>query len=282
MYLKAHAKINIVLNVLGKRRDGYHNLDMVVLPINLHDTIVTSRIFSKKKNSGILINDVPTIYPNDICGKVIRLMMDKYNIKKKYEFAIYKEIPSEAGLGGGSSDAASIFHFYNKKFKLNISNEEAIKMLLPFGADIPFFIINKPARVQGIGEIVKPINIKNDYYVLIVKPKAGLKTKDVYEGLNDFKLTIYNVDNVIKGLETGDDNLLEKSVGNILEIPAMKLCPKVKEIKEYLLAQGFKIVLMSGSGTATFALCKDIDKIEKVVAKLKSLNYNAFYTKVIK
>lgn len=282
MYITAFAKINLTLNVLNKREDGYHNLDMVVLPIALKDVIATNRIFSKKKDIQILVNDKPTIFPNDICGKVIKLMMQKYNITKKYEFSIYKTIPMEAGLGGGSSNAAAIFKFYNKKFKLNISNEEAIKMLLPIGADIPFFIYNKPARVSGIGEKIVPITIKNKYHMLIVKPQAGLSSKEVYEELDNLNIPVYDIDSVIKALASGDDALLAKSVGNVLEIPAMKKCAKIKEVKDYLLAKDFPITLMTGSGTAVFSLSQDKDKVIRMVNELKRLNYNAFYTTIIK
>lgn len=281
MYLKANAKINIALNVVGKKEDGYHLLDMVVLPIKLYDVIATSRL-NKKSENRIMINDIATIFPNDICGNVIKCISKKYNIDKKYEFAIYKNIPMESGLGGGSSDAATIFRFYNKKFKLNISNEEAIKMLLPYGADIPFFIINKPARIKGIGEIITPIKIKKDYYVLIVKPKAGLVTKEVYRAIDNMNIPTYDIDAVIRALETGDDDLLAKSIGNALEMPAINMCPKISEIKEYLKSKGFAITLMSGSGTAVFSLSHDKDKIIQTINELKSLNYNAFYTTIIK
>lgn len=281
MYLKANAKINIALNVVGKKEDGYHLLDMVVLPIKLYDVIATSRL-NKKSENRIMINDIATIFPNDICGNVIKCISKKYNIDKKYEFAIYKNIPMESGLGGGSSDAATIFRFYNKKFKLNISNEEAIKMLLPYGADIPFFIINKPARIKGIGEIITPIKIKKDYYVLIVKPKAGLVTKEVYRAIDNMNIPTYDIDAVIRALEIGDDDLLAKSIGNALEMPAINMCPKISEIKEYLKSKGFAITLMSGSGTAVFSLSHDKDKIIQTINELKSLNYNAFYTTIIK
>lgn len=281
MYLKANAKINIVLNVVGKNADNYHLLDMIVLPIAIYDVIATSRL-NKKNDNRVMINDIATIFPNNICGNVIKCITNKYHIDKKYEFAIYKKIPMESGLGGGSSDAAAIFRFYNKKFKLNISDDEAIKMLLPFGADIPFFIINKPARVQGIGEIIKPITVKNDYYVLVVKPKAGLSTKDVYRAIDALEIPVYDINSAIKALETGDDVLLKQSIGNVLEIPASKMCPKVEEIKNYLLSKGLEITLMSGSGTAVFSLSTEKEKIIQVADELKRLNYNVFYTTIIK
>lgn len=281
MYLKAYAKINLALNVVKKRQDGFHDLDMIVLPLKLHDTIAVSRI-SKKQTSHILINDGMPNFSNDICGNVIKTITDKFAIKKKYEFAIYKDIPMESGLGGGSSDAASIYSFYNKKFKLNISDVAAVNLLKEFGKDIPYFLVNKPARVKGDGDLIEPIEIKNDYYVLIVKPKQGLATKEVYEALTKKDYVAADIDNVVKALKEGDDELLAKSIGNALEAPAIKKCPKVKEIKDYLIAKGFPITLMTGAGTAVFSLSHDKDKVEQIANNLRKLNYNAFYTTILK
>jgi len=282
MYLKAHGKINIALNVVGKLNNGYHELDMIMVPLRVHDTIAVSRL-SKKQDNRVLLNDGSiAIGLNDICGKTIKLITEKYNIKKKYEFDIYKEIPMEAGMGGGSSDAASIFKFYNKKFRLKISNEEAIKMLLPIGSDIPFFIVNKPARVKGQGEIIEPIEIKNDYYVLIVKPRQGLSTKDIYNELDKLKIKVTDIDKVIEALKIGDDNMLSKYMLNSLEEPAMNKCNKIKEIKEFLISKGLPLTLMTGSGTAVFSLSNNIYKIEEIANHLRKLNYEAFYTKLLK
>lgn len=282
MYLKANAKINIALNVIGKKPNGYHELDMIMVPLRVHDTIAVSRL-NKKQNNRVILNDGSiSVGQNDICGKVINLLAEKYKIEKKYEFSIYKEIPMEAGMGGGSSDAASIFKFYNKKFKLNISNEEAIKMLLPIGSDIPFFVINKPSRVRGIGEIVEPIEIKNDYYVMIVKPKDGLSTKVIYEELDKTTIKVTDINKVIEALKIGDDDLLAKCMFNSLESVAISKCPKINEIKEFLKSKGLPLTMMTGSGTAVFSLSHDKYLISDMTNYLRKLNYNAFYTKLLK
>lgn len=281
MYLKAHAKINLALNVTNKRKDGFHDLDMIVLPLKLHDTIAINRI-NKKQTSHILINDGLPNFTNDICGNVIKAITDKFNIKKKYEFSIYKDIPMESGLGGGSSDAAAIYRFYNKKFKLNMSDVTAVNFLKEFGKDIPFFLVNKPSRVKGDGDLIEPIEVKNDYYVLIVKPKQGLATKDVYGALTKTDFNVCDIDKVVEALRDGNDELLAKSIANSLEAPAIKKCPKIKEIKDYLIAKGFPITLMTGAGTAVFSLSHDKDKVEEVANNLKKLNYNAFYTTILK
>ena len=151
-----------------------------------------------------------------------------------------------------------------------------------YGSDIPYFLLNKPARVKGDGDLIEPIEVKNDYYVLIVKPKQGLMTKEVYQALSKEDYQPANIDNVIKALKEGDDDLLAKSIGNALEAPAIKKCPKVLEIKEYLKAQGFPITLMTGAGTAVFSLTHDKDKAIATANNLRKLNYNAFYTTILK
>jgi len=282
MYIKANAKINLSLNVLNKREDGYHNLDMINLPISLSDTIAINRYLFGKHENKVLINDAEPTFANNICKNVIKFIVEKYHIDKKYEFAIYKDIPMESGLGGGSSDAAAIFKFFNDKFKLNISNEEAISMLKQFGADIPFFIINKPARVQEIGDNIKPIQIKNDYSVLIVKPQAGLSTKQTFKEIDNCEIKLFNIGKIIKALEDGDDNTLAKEIGNSLEEPAIKKCSKIKEIKDYLIAKGLPITLMTGSGTAVFSLSTDKKLINDIACDLIKKNYNAIVAEVLK
>lgn len=282
MYIKANAKINISLNVLNKREDGYHNLDMINLPISLFDTIAVNRFLFGKHENKVLINDAEPTFANNICKNVIKFIVEKYHIDKKYEFAIYKDIPMEAGLGGGSSDAAAIFNFFNNKFDLKISNDEAIEMLKQFGADIPFFIINKPARVQGIGDIIKPIKIKKDYSVLIVKPQAGLSTKEIFKEIDGMVTKPFNIDKVVEALEVGDDVTLIREIGNSLEDVAIKKCSKIKEIKDYLIAKGLPITLMTGSGTAVFSLSTDKKLINDVACDLIKKNYIALIAEVIK
>ncbi|MCQ2752671.1 MAG: 4-(cytidine 5'-diphospho)-2-C-methyl-D-erythritol kinase [Bacilli bacterium] len=283
MYLKANAKINLVLNVKGKRPDGYHDLDMIVLPVGLNDVIAVSRVFSKKKKARVLFDDEEKQIANNICQKVIDMMMTQFNIKKRYEFSIYKKIPIGAGLGGGSSDAAAIFNFYRDKFKLtSITDDDAMAMLKDIGSDIPFFVVNRPARVFGRGEDTRVIQVMKDYYVLIVKPQMNLSTSEIYHDLDDTKIPVYNINQVIKGLATGNDNLIAENIGNALETPAIAKCPKIKEVKDYLKRNGFPITLMTGSGSAVFSLSTNRQHIEQMATTLKQLHYQVFVTTVLR
>ncbi len=266
--VKSYAKINLILNCLGKRKDGYHELDMVMLPIELHDSIIIGKLQNGTDNF-VTIDDfsIGNIQYN-LATFAIDKLSAKYGFNQKFRVFIHKVIPTEAGLGGGSSNAAFTLKAVNKMMKLNISDDELIEISKSLGADIPFFIKCVPARARGIGEILEPIEVKNNYEILIVKPTQGLSTKDVFDKSDETTFKVGNVDDVIKALKEGDDDLLAKSINNSLEPAAISLVPEIQSIKDKLYNLGFKIVQMSGSGTSVFALSTDkrlVKKAEKIL-----------------
>lgn len=275
------AKINICLNVVGKREDGYHLLDMVILPLELHDSILFSELKNGKENF-VTIDDFST---GPITYNLVTQAIEKLNaarpFKQKYRVNIHKMIPMQSGLGGGSSNAASTLVVLNKRLNLGFTDDELIELGKSLGADIPFFIKGKPARCRGIGEQLDFVNIKNDFHVLLVKPYEGCSTKGVYEVSDKMELSVGNVETVIQALETGDDELLANSIFNALEAPAASLVPEILVIKQKLLDCGFKIVQMTGSGSAVFALSTD-KKLVKNAAKLFEDKYIVEVTKVLK
>ena len=278
--LKSYAKINIALNVLNKREDGYHELDSVMLPIELHDSLIVEEHRSKDNN--VTVDDFSLSFHNfNLIGKTINALAEKYGFTNKYRILIHKNIPMQGGLGGGSSNAAAIMNAINEWLKLNMSEEEKIETALKIGADVPFFINTVPARVGGIGEKLQPITVKNNYYVLIVKPNEGLSTKAVFEMSDTMELKTANIDNVVLALETGDDELLASSICNSLEEPAIKMLPEVAHVKQLLLDEGLKIVSMSGSGSCVFAMSQNKKQLAKIAAKLEDL-YFVELTKVRK
>ena len=279
--LKANAKINLVLNVFKKKniQQQYHYLDSIILPIKIYDKIIVqpyhkNEVFFKKKNK--LIN-----YKKNICYKIIKFLNNNFpqKINNKFRFIIYKKIPIASGLGGGSSDAASIFNFYNKKFKLNLTRKKKLALLSYIGCDIPFFIINKPAQVQNIGEIIKPIKIYKKYYVLIVQPKKKLFTKNIYCEFDKMNVTKkFNIKKIINALKNGDDKIIANNIGNMLYLPAIKKCSTIKKIINFL-KKKFPITSMSGSGSTVFSLSTNRKKIIKIFNKLKkNTKYNVIYT----
>ena len=279
--IKSYAKINISLRVVKKREDGYHELDSVMVPIELHDSIIISTL----KNSGdnfVTVDDFSNgLVHYNLATEGINALAKRYGFSTKFRVYIHKVIPMQAGLGGGSSNAAFTMKAVNQMLKLNATDEEIIDMAKTFGADIPFFVKCVPARCRGIGEIMEPIEIKNNYSVLIVKPSVGCSTKEVFAIADKKEFKPVDIDTVLKALQEGDDDLLASAMGNSLEEAAMSLVPEIKQIKETLLAAGFKLVLMSGSGSTVFALSTDSSLVKKVARTLED-KYVVEVTKVIK
>ena len=279
--IKSYAKINISLRVVKKREDGYHELDSVMVPIELHDSIIISTL----KNSGdnfVTVDDFSNgLVHYNLATEGINALAKKYGFSTKFRVYIHKVIPMQAGLGGGSSNAAFTMKAVNQMLKLNASDEELIDMAKTFGADIPFFVKCTPTRCHGIGDIMEPIEIKNNYSVLIVKPQSGCSTKEVFAIADKKEYKYVDIDTVVKALKEGDDDLLAESIGNSLEEAASSLVPEILQIKETLKAAGFKIVLMSGSGSTVFALSTDTSLVKKVAKSLED-KYLVEVTKVIK
>ena len=279
--IKSFAKINISLRVVSKRPDGYHELDSVMVPIELRDSIIISTL----KNSGdnfVTVDDFSNgLVHYNLATTGINALAKKYGFSTKFRVYIHKVIPMQAGLGGGSSNAAFTMKAVNQMLKLNATDEEIIELAAPLGADIPFFVKCVPARCRGIGEIMEPIEIKNNYSVLIVKPSSGCSTKEVFAIADKKEFKPVDIDTVLKALKEGDDDLLASVMGNSLEEAAISLVPEIKQIKDTLKAAGFKLVLMSGSGSTVFALSTDALLVKRVARKLED-KYVVEVTKVIK
>ena len=277
--VQSYAKINLCLDVTGVRDDGYHLLDMVMLPISLHDTLLIEE--TPRAIDNYITIDEFTIGDSqyNTVTQVINYLEDTYNLNTKFKIDMHKVIPMKAGLGGGSSNAAFTLKAIRAYKKLDASDEELHNAAVKIGADVPFFIQNKPARCKGIGDILEPINVKNDYLVYIVKPEKGCPTKDVFKISDKKKNWPHgNVDTVVKALAEGDDELLANSVFNVLEDSSCELVPEIKVIKDELKEIGFKIVLMSGSGSSVFALTTDKKLIKQANKRLE----NKYYTTVAK
>ena len=282
MYVKAPAKINLYLDVLGRREDGYHDLDMVMLPLELHDTIDFERVPSARYTHIVSDTIERQVIKHNSIYRTHELLVSEYNYNQNFIIRVHKEIPIYAGMGGGSSNAAAAFRFFVKRGRLKLSEEEQIKICLKIGADVPFCLKNVPAHVEGIGEKVTPIKVKKQFSVLVVKPKQGLSTKDVFTACDKYELKHGNVKDVIKALEEGDEKLLAKSMFNSLEEVSIALCPEIAEIKEMLKKDGFKCVLMTGSGSCVYALTSNSTLAFSKYLKYEHKGYEVYLTKTAK
>ena len=280
LHIRSFAKINISLNITKKREDGFHELDSVMLPISLHDSLVVAKL--NATDNFVTVDDFSIgTFNYNLATFSIEKLQSVYHFNDKFRILIHKVIPIQAGLGGGSSNAAFTMKAVNTLLKLGASDDELIELGKTLGCDIPFFIKCKPARVQGVGEILTPITIKNNYYVLLVKPEAGCSTKEVYAISDQMDLKTCNIDNVVKALEEGDDELLADNISNALQEPAIKLVPSIQTIIDELKENGLKIVQVTGSGSAVFALSTDKKLLLKCLKKLED-KYEVELAKIMK
>ena len=280
LHIRSFAKINISLNITKKRGDGFHELDSVMLPISMHDSLVVSKL--NATDNFVTVDDFSIgTFSYNLATFAIEKLQSIYHFNDKFRVLIHKVIPIQAGLGGGSSNAACTLKAVNSMLKLGATDKELIDIAKSLGCDIPFFIKCKPSRVQGVGEVLTPITVKNNYYVLIVKPEPGCSTREVY-GLSDqMDLKTCDINNVIKALEEGDDELLANSISNALQEPAIKLVPSIQTIIDELKEKGLKIVQVTGSGSAVFALSTDKNILKKVLKELEN-KYEVEIARVLK
>lgn len=265
--LRAFAKINLAIDVVGKRDDGYHLIDMVTVPLKLHDSIEIQK--QPDSDTTFLFCDDPTLVcdENNLAYKALSSMQNNFDIPGAYTMFIYKKIPVEAGLGGGSADAAAVIRALDRYIPIDAKEkEEKIqKLSVKIGADVPFCLVNKPSRVTGIGEVLTPIKIKCPYYVLIVKPNLGLSTKSVYEAFDNITDDIKhpNIEKLLEGLENDDENLIKENMINVLSVPAIKALPLIGDLLEEMEMMNLPLSGMSGTGSACFALSKDKKLLER-------------------
>lgn len=281
-HLKAYAKINVFLDVVSKREDGYHNLDMVMLPLELHDTITIEPV-SYLRDDYITCDHIElqeTKY--NLISLTLKEMKKRYGYKDNFNIIIHKEIPISAGLGGGSSNSAAVIKYLEELKKLNISNDEENNLAKSLGCDVPYCLINKPAHVTGVGENIELIPMKDQYYVLILKPTKGCSTKKVFAKADEMTLEHSSSKDVIDALASGDEDLLAKSVFNSLEKVSGSIVPEIFELKQLLKNDGFKVVLMSGSGSSVFALTKDKKLALSKYKKYEKLDLEVILTKTLK
>lgn len=282
MNVKSYAKINLSLRVVGRRDNGYHDLEMINLPIDLHDILEISVLPMGIPDTFVTCDDIRlNSMRANLCTKAIAAMREKYHFKQNFRIHIHKEIPFAAGLGGGSSNAAATMKAINSILKLGATDEELAEIGLRLGADVPFFIYTKPSKVTGIGEKIEPIKVKKTYHCLIVKPTKGLSTDDVYRVCDNFQRYNIDTEKILEGLRTGNELLIEQNMGNDLMAPASSLCPEVGEIYSQLRKEGFGIACMSGSGSSLFALSTDPKKVRDAYKRFEKTNYTVIVTKTL-
>ena len=285
--IQANAKINLALDIVKKRDDDLHELDMINIPLKLHDTIELTLLKNAKTSNAYLFCDDPNIVcdESNTAYQAFALYQERCKIKDLFKIFIYKRIPIQAGLGGGSSDAAAVLKALSQFTGCKDECANIHELAKQIGADVPFFLPNKPARVTGYGEKLETLKLENNYYVLIVKPKEGLSTKEVYALYDEYNLKEIkhpNINELIKGLKEDNTKLIQKNLVNVLYYPASKKLPVIKEIIEKLNEFNLPLNGMSGSGSACFALSKEKASLKKAYKYFSKLDgYTTFLTEFV-
>ena len=254
--LKAYGKINLGLDVVRRREDGYHEVRMVMQTVGIYDTIDLVRIPQKtikvETNLYYLPND-----SNNLVYKVAKLLMDEFGIQEGVSIKLQKFIPVAAGMAGGSSDAAAVLFGVNKMFRLGLTMSQLMERGVKIGADVPYCLMRGTALAEGIGEKLTRLPSVPQCQVLIAKPPVNVSTKYVYENLhaNDLRAEEHpDIDGMVEAIRSSDLHGIVKRFGNVLERVTLKEYPVIGEIKDKMKKLGAVGTLMSGSGPTVFGL----------------------------
>ena len=254
--LKAYGKINLGLDVLRRREDGYHDVRMIMQTVGIFDRVDLVR----KEEPGIEVETNLYYLPtneNNLVYKAAKLLMDEFQVQEGIQIRLRKFIPVAAGMAGGSSDAAAVLFGVNKMFRLGMSTEQLMERGVRIGADVPYCILRGTALSEGIGEVLTKLPAVPQCQVLVAKPGINVSTKFVYENLhaNDLRPEQHpDIDGMIQAIQDQDLQGIAGKLGNVLETVTVKEYPVIQKIKDKMLEFGAIGSLMSGSGPTVFGL----------------------------
>lgn len=254
MCMEARAKVNLTMDVLRRRADGYHEVDLLMQSVSLHDTLTIGE-------SDALVLTIEGNLPvedNNLVLRAARLLAADAGIEPKAKMHLVKRIPVAAGLGGGSADAAAAFVGLNALWKLDYPMEKLLTIGAKLGADVPFCIAGGCCRATGIGTVLEKVESRLPLQLVILKPCEGLLTKEIFGGLKLNEETRHpDTPGAVKAVENSDVEALIACMGNVLESPAMERRPLIAKALEELTELGALHARMSGSGSAVFGLFAD-------------------------
>jgi 4-diphosphocytidyl-2-C-methyl-D-erythritol kinase len=267
--LKALAKINLGLDVVRRREDGYHEVKMVMQTIHLYDTLD----IKKTEQAGISIRSNLSFLPvneSNLVYKAGRLLMDEFGIEEGVSVNLHKRIPVAAGMAGGSTDGAAMLYGMNRIFNLGLKRADLMKRAESLGADVPYCLMRGTALAEGIGEKLTSLPPMVKCPVLIAKPSISVSTKFVYQNLKLDDETIHpDIDGLIGDIRHRDFDGICGKMGNVLESVTIPNYPVVQKIKEQMLLSGASAAMMSGSGPTVFGLFSDEDTARKAKNEMR-------------
>jgi len=281
LYTKAMGKINLTLDVINKRADGYHNLKMVMQTVELHDVLEL-----KKLENGITVlceNSLVPTNDSNIAFKAANALCEYTDRKLNVAIHIEKNIPVSAGMAGGSSDAAAVLKGMNELFGLNLKKDELLKIGKTIGADVPYCLCGGTMLAEGIGDILTPLDPLNGVNIVLVKPRIEVSTAWVFKNFKESDvLERPDTDALINALKKNDLRTIGSKLSNVLESVTVRANPVIDEIKSKLLDCGAIGSLMSGSGPTVFGIFEDYSSAQKAFNKMYDMiQLDCYLTKTI-
>ena len=257
LQLKAYAKINLGLDVVRKREDGYHEVRMIMQTVKLFDkltfTLLPENTIRLKTNLGFL-----PVNENNLVYKAVKLLKDMYHVEQGMEIDLFKCIPVAAGMAGGSTDCAAALVGAARLFHLHLSKEKLMEIGVTLGADVPYCVLRGTALSEGIGEILTPLPAIPDCHILIAKPPISVSTKFVYEHLDAKELAAHpDIDGMVEAIKAGSLQGIADRMENVLETVTIPEYPVIAKIKDVMKEQGAVNALMSGSGPTVFGIFEE-------------------------
>lgn len=281
--LKAYGKINLGLDVIRKRPDGYHDLDMVMQMVDVYDDVTLTRV----EGTEIVVRTDTAVLSNgkdNLAYMAAKMLMDEFGIVQGLEITIKKRIPIAGGMAGGSSDCAATLKGVNQMFDLGLSKEDLMERGVRLGADVPYCILGGTAIARGIGEILTPLPTPPECHVIIAKPPVSVSTAFVYGNIKPDKIEKRpDIEAMVSAIKAQDLYKLAENLYNVMEDITVPKYPIIHKIKTVMLENGALNSIMSGSGPTVFGLYDDIEKAEQTVEllKAKELTEQLYLTKFI-
>ena len=274
IYIKARAKVNLNLEILGKREDNYHNLESVFQKVNLYDEIYIKKTLTDDFKLNINVKELNT--KENIIYKAYVKLKEQYKVINGIEVTVNKRIPMQAGMAGGSTDCAAFIIAMNKLFDLKLTKKEIESLGKSLGADVVPCFYNQAVKAEGIGDIITNIDTHFKYYMVIIKPKIACNTKEMFQKLDTEKgiQQLHTSENIIKALENKDIYLLANNLYNVFE-EVIQEKEIIQDIKKELIKNGALQTLMTGTGSCVYGIFKDKQSAKNAYIALKD-NYQTY------
>ena len=280
LYVKAPAKINLTLDVLHKRPDGFHEVEMIMTTVDLAD-----RIGLESREDGVIkIISADRYVPDDqrnLAYQAAKLLKDTYNVQAGVSIVLEKKIPVAAGLAGGSSDAAATLKGLNRLWNLQLTADQLAEHGAKIGSDVSFCVYGGTALATGRGEKIQELPSPPNCWIILAKPSIGVSTADVYGSLKVNEIIHPNTTEMIRAIKEKDYELMCATMGNALESVTLKLYPEVSTIKEQMMKFGADAVLMSGSGPTVFGLVQHESRVNRIYNGLRGFCDEVYAVRLI-